>query len=123
MKLSFLISCLVLLVFVNSWSQQGMIKHFGVEDGLASNRVYSVFQDSRGFIWLTTTNGVSRFDGKEFKNFTSNQGLPDNDIFHIAEDALGRLWVSCYNGEPCYIYKDKIFTTANDSLLKQISLL
>lgn len=122
MKLSFLISGLVLLVFVNSWSQSSVVKHFGVEDGLASNRVYSAFQDSRGFIWLTTTNGVSRFDGKEFKNFTSNQGLPDNDIFGIAEDLLGRLWLSCYNGEPCYIYKDKIFTVANDSLLKQIPL-
>lgn len=97
-----------------------MLKHFGVEEGLTSNRVYTAFQDSKGFIWLATTNGVSRFDGKTFKNYTSNNGLPDNDIFDISEDAAGKIWLSCYNGEPCYIWNNKVFTTTEDSSLKLI---
>lgn len=101
-------------------SQSGIVKHFGVEDGLASNRVYTAFQDSKGFIWLATTNGVSRFDGKTFKNYTSNNGLPDNDIFDINEDALGRIWLSCYNGIPCYIFKNRVFTPAEDRLLNPL---
>lgn len=120
MKLPFLISGLVVITFLTCSAQQGLVKHFGVEDGLGSNCVYAAFQDRQGYIWLATTNGVSRFDGKKFKNFTSNNGLPDNEIFGIAEDALGRIWLSCYNGEPCYIYNNKVYTAAEDTLLKVI---
>ena len=104
----------------NTVSQNGIVKHFGVEEGLASNRVYTAFQDSKGFIWLATTNGVSRFDGKTFKNYTSNNGLPDNDIFDINEDAVGRIWLSCYNGIPCYISHNRVFTSTDDPLLKKL---
>lgn len=115
----FIFSALSFVSF-NSVSQNSLAKHFGVEEGLASNRVYTAFQDSKGFIWLATTNGVSRFDGKTFKNYTSNNGLPDNDIFDINEDASGRIWLSCYNGIPCYIYKNRVFTAADDTLLSQL---
>lgn len=120
MRLSAFIFCVFYFVSFTITSQNGIVKHFGVEEGLASNRVYTAFQDSKGFIWLATTNGVSRFDGKTFKNYTSNNGLPDNDIFDINEDALGRIWLSCYNGIPCYIFQNRVFTPAVDPLLKKL---
>lgn len=101
-------------------SQHPIIKHYTVDDGLLSNHVYSVTQDDNGFIWLATNNGVSRFDGKNFKNFSAVNGLPDNDIVEIQADKQGRVWLSCNNGTPCYIKGNKVFTPKNDSLLKKI---
>jgi hypothetical protein len=104
------------------YAQNRITRHYGVEDGLTSNSIYSAIQDSKGFIWLATDNGVSRFDGKEFKNFTSDDGLPDNDIIEICEDALGRIWLTCYNAHPCYIYGNKVYTAANDVALSRITV-
>lgn len=112
----------VLLLFFKAWPQHRLEKTFTMEDGLASNNLYAAFEDSKGYLWLATINGVSRFDGKEFYNFSSKDGLPDNEIFAIAEDASGRIWLSCYNGEPCYILNNRIHTVNNDSTLRQIAL-
>jgi hypothetical protein len=117
MRWQLLILALALNV-VNCFSQ--IVKRWGLEEGITSDVVYAAMQDSRGYIWLATENGVSRFDGKRFKNFTSNDGLPDNDIFVLKEDALGRMWMSCFNGQPCYIFQNKIYTAKNDSSLKKL---
>lgn len=122
MNLRFLISGLIYFISFYSYSQNNLLKHLGIEEGLASNNVYAAFQDSKGYIWLSTSNGVSRFDGKEFRNFTTNNGLPDNEVFSMEEDALGRIWLSCYNGEPCYVYKDRIYTRKEDSTLEPLSV-
>ena len=45
-------------------------KHFGVGEGLAHPQIANIFQDSFGYIWLVSPGYISRFDGKEFKNFS-----------------------------------------------------
>ncbi|MGB1293850.1 MAG: histidine kinase [Flavobacteriales bacterium] len=72
----------------------GTLSHinFTTKDGLPSNEVYCVFQDSKGFIWVGTDRGVARFDGYEFKVFTAEDGLTDNVVFRIAEDSSGNIW-------------------------------
>lgn len=42
---------------------------YTMDDGLAANRVYSILQDSCGFMWFGTDDGLSRFDGIAFKNY------------------------------------------------------
>jgi two-component sensor histidine kinase len=54
-------------------------------EGLVQSQVQDMFQDSKGFIWLGTKGGVSRFDGTNFKNYTTNEGLIDNSILKIFE--------------------------------------
>lgn len=110
-----------LLLCGHSAAQKPVMQHYGTENGLASNRVYACIQDAKGYMWFATDNGVSRFDGKEFKNFTSNDGLPDNDITDIATDTKGRIWLSCFNGQPCYISGNRVYTMANDRTLAQIT--
>jgi ligand-binding sensor domain-containing protein/putative methionine-R-sulfoxide reductase with GAF domain/anti-sigma regulatory factor (Ser/Thr protein kinase) len=44
-------------------------RHIGLADGLLHNDVYSIVQDDRGFIWLTTPNGLQRYDGNSFLNY------------------------------------------------------
>lgn len=70
------------------------VQHFGVEQGLSHREVNCIFQDSRGFIWIGTPNGLNRFDGYSFRLYTREKdGLPFNDIRVVSEDADGWLWL------------------------------
>lgn len=77
---------------------QNIIKHFTIEDGLPSNEVYYVHQDSIGYIWFCTDRGVSRYDGYEFTNFTVADGLTHNTVFKVFEDHRGDLWFTTHDG-------------------------
>jgi ligand-binding sensor domain-containing protein len=77
--------------------------NYTIKDGLPSNEAYDVFQDSKGFIWIGTDNGVVKYDGKEFKTYTTRDGLTDNTIFRIKEDYKGRIWFMTYNRRLCYL--------------------
>ena len=61
-------------------------------DGLASNRVLTIFEDSHGTMWFGTTNGLTRYDGESFQTFTIQDGLVDNTISVIFQDQQGMLW-------------------------------
>lgn len=67
-------------------------------DGLASNFVQSLARDSRGFLWLCTRSGLSRFDGRVFKNYTTADGLPHATVNHLLETRGGRYWVATNGG-------------------------
>jgi ligand-binding sensor domain-containing protein/serine phosphatase RsbU (regulator of sigma subunit) len=73
-----------------------------VEDGLSQNAVNCIFQDSKGFIWLGTQDGLDRYDGYEFKSYKHNpkntNSISDNFIWTIYEDKKGFLWVGTQNG-------------------------
>jgi ligand-binding sensor domain-containing protein len=76
--------------------------HITVDDGLPSNTVNSVIRDSRGFIWIASENGVSRYDGYTFSNFRSNEddqySISSNIAYAVFEDKKARLWVGSVNG-------------------------
>lgn len=74
-------------------------RHFTVQDGLPSNEAYLGYQDKTGYIWICTDNGVSRFDGVQFKNYNSANGLRSNVIFGCKEDLQGNLWMYSFAGE------------------------
>ena len=74
-------------------------RHFTVQDGLPSNEAYFGYQDRSGYIWMCTDNGVSRFDGVQFKNYNNAEGLRSNVIFGCKEDPKGNLWMYSLAGE------------------------
>jgi signal transduction histidine kinase/ligand-binding sensor domain-containing protein len=78
------------------------LKNYSTPDGLPSSRVNYLMQDSKGFVWIATDKGVSRFDGQHFKNFTSADGLESNECFRIAEDNYHRIFFYCNNFKVCY---------------------
>lgn len=88
---------------------------------MPSNVCYDIIQDSKGYIWIASENGVSRFDGKDFKNYTTQNGLADNEIFKIVEDQKGRIWFLSYNGQLSYYYKGFIHHSGNTPFLKKLS--
>jgi signal transduction histidine kinase/ligand-binding sensor domain-containing protein/DNA-binding response OmpR family regulator len=67
-------------------------------DGLPNNSVRYLYQDSKGFLWLATLNGLSRYDGNSFLTFRPEIGdkvsLADNRIYDLTEDKNGFLWIS-----------------------------
>ena len=66
--------------YVCSFEQQVFFKSYTVQDGLVANPVRCIYQDSKGFIWIGTFEGLSRYDGYKFKNYTTNNGLSHNFI-------------------------------------------
>lgn len=75
------------------------------ENGLAQNFVYGIVKDKRGFIWISTGDGLTRFDGKTSKIFTSQDGLANNFITTSCLTKSGKILfghfqgsMSAYNG-------------------------
>jgi signal transduction histidine kinase/DNA-binding response OmpR family regulator/ligand-binding sensor domain-containing protein len=70
-------------------------------DGLSNNAVNCIFQDSKGFMWFGTWDGLSRYNGREIVNFryakTDENSISNNIIRQIAEQN-GKLWISTDNG-------------------------
>lgn len=69
-------------IFAEDYNQ--LFLHYTTEDGLSSNNVHDITEDTHGFIWLSTHYGISRFDGKEFKTYYAEQNpnMIRNDIYH-----------------------------------------
>jgi len=83
-------------------TQNYRIESITVADGLTQGFVIDLFQDSRGFIWIGTSNGLNRYDGYQIKRFTPDNTAPwalkASVIYCIAEDANGLLWLGTENG-------------------------
>ncbi|MBI1228329.1 MAG: hypothetical protein GC192_24050 [Bacteroidetes bacterium] len=117
----FLISIL-LIACASATGQSPYFKNYKVRDGLPSNNVYFVSQDSRGYIWFCTDVGVSRFDGAHFTNFTTADGLSDNEVFTSFEDSRGRIWFATLNGKPSFYLDGEMHDEHDTPLLKGFEL-
>ena len=94
--------------------------HYTTENGLPSSECYEILQDQKGYIWISTDNGVSRFDGYEFKNYGTEEGLIDKTVFKLQEDHRGWIWMSTFAGN-FYIHRgDTIAPYAYNDRLQNI---
>jgi len=89
-------------------AQQLIFKTYTEEDGLVSNPVRRIFQDSRGFIWIGTWQGLSKYDGHKFTNYTTVNGLSDNTINDMYESPDGKLYVAENGGTTDILQHDAI---------------
>ena len=77
----------------------GQVDHLTISDGLPHNTVFCVLQDSDGYIWVGTQNGLAKYDGYTFEIYVSkakgidNQEFKGRKISEIYEDKAGNLWV------------------------------
>ena len=96
------------------------LRQYTLLDGLPQNQIYILMQDSKGFIWIGTKNGVSRFDGLEFVNYYQEDGLLDNFCIGVTEDSKGAIWVltkfglSRFTGHAFVSYPYMLFPDIND---------
>ena len=80
--------------------------HFTTENGLSSNQVYDVIQDDFGYIWISSDNGLNRFDGYEFEQFSLPESDPSNVVFRFYKDKNDFIWFST-SSRNLYFFKGK----------------
>lgn len=101
------------ILFIDIISAQIKIhKSITLEDGLIHGEVTSLFQDSRGYIWIGTLGGLSIWDGNKFKYLNVYNGLPASQIMDIKESPKGIIYLAAYGGGILKINGNK-FDTLN----------
>ena len=88
---------LLLITFI-SIAQEYSYRYYSISDGLPQTQITALFQDSKGFIWVGTKGGLSRFDGVEFENFGIEDGLTSRIVCNISEGRNGKIYVLCDHG-------------------------
>ncbi|MGZ0016451.1 ligand-binding sensor domain-containing protein [Yeosuana sp. AK3] len=73
-----------------------------MKDGLSQNSVTAILQDSKGFMWFGTHDGLNKYDGTGFKSYRQERNNPNsisnNYIWDLYEDADGLLWIATFGG-------------------------
>jgi signal transduction histidine kinase/ligand-binding sensor domain-containing protein len=83
--------------------KDGLFRSFSGKDGLLNDFVRTVYQDSKGQIWIGTDNGLFQFRGGRIERVDNSNGMPPIAVHAIHEDLQGRLWAGgskllCLNG-------------------------
>ncbi|CAM2065639.1 Response regulator [Sulfidibacter corallicola] len=86
---------------IGVWAEdatQLRFSHYTLDDGLGGSRVFDIFCDRRGFVWIATDDGLHRFDGQEFIVFRAAVGDPDaigaSHVRKLGEEPSGDLWIA-----------------------------
>ncbi|MFT4833097.1 MAG: signal transduction histidine kinase/ligand-binding sensor domain-containing protein [Psychroserpens sp.] len=116
-----------LYTFNPSTKKKRVFKHDNNNpNSISGNGINSIFQDSKGGIWITTERGLSFYqvDTNDFKTFSVKDGFPSNVFYSIIEDENGKLWISTSKGlvefDPETDEK-RIYTKANGLLSDQFN--
>ncbi|MDP4271422.1 MAG: two-component regulator propeller domain-containing protein, partial [Bacteroidota bacterium] len=110
---------ITLISFCTEWITAGefRFRHYRAEDGLSYNSVRSILQDRQGFMWIGTEDGLNRFDGCSFKEFSSKQmngsSLGSNYISALLEDEKGIIYIGTDEGIYTYDPATEKFTRLN----------
>lgn len=103
-------SVIILSCYVNVLSAQhgkAVFDHLTVEDGLSQSGVLSITQDSLGFMWFGTRDGLNKYDTQKFEIFKNSSKDPNSistglNIYALYTDSKGRLWIGTSNGLNLY---------------------
>lgn len=103
--LNFILTLLIVLSlpsFVYAAEVNPHFEYITADQGLSQSGISSIFQDSQGFMWFGTQDGLNKYDGYDFKAYKYNaldsHSLSDNFITSIYEDNLGTLWIGTDGG-------------------------
>ncbi|MCD8042155.1 MAG: response regulator [Tannerellaceae bacterium] len=96
-------SCLFSMLFVlpSPARLNCSFTHYSSENGLSQNTVMNILEDSKGYMWFATWDGINKFDGYTFKTYNPNDDNPahftNNRVDYFYEDTGGYLWILSYD--------------------------
>ena len=90
-RTAFFIACFI--ICTNCFSQQYPFVHYTPKDGLISNQIKNIYQDSKGRLYFTSVNGLSIYDGSRFINYTSKNGLDFDIVNCVMELGDDSIWI------------------------------
>ena len=99
-------------VCANSFAQQYPFVHYTPKDGLISNQVRNIYQDSKGRLYFTSVNGLSVYDGSRFINYTTKNGLAFDIVNCVMEMGDDSVWVIANSNRINYLVNGHIKTLA-----------
>ncbi|MBL6448452.1 GHKL domain-containing protein [Fulvivirga sp. 29W222] len=101
---------------------QYYVDRWTTDDGLPANTLTYVHKSNKGYIWISSYDGIVKFDGIEFKTYNrAKNDLPSNAIAQIEEDSKHKLWIGTY-GEGLMSYENGEFKSENNESLKAQSI-
>lgn len=83
----------ILSVTVKVSGQTFPMRTYSIDDGLTTSCVSDAIQDRQGLIWVSTDNGVSRYDGVQWKNYSKNEGVARCEYIQITSDNKNNIWI------------------------------
>ena len=104
LKIPIIFCLLLLFVYEDVYAYDDNIQFNSITtiDGLSQSTAESIYQDSKGYIWIGTNDGLNRYDGYNFKVYKygkdSKTSIASNYIFSIKEDLDGNIWVGTISG-------------------------
>lgn len=110
MKKTIVFSLFLLIHSVLNAQIQYKFNHFTTDDGLPTNSIYSISEDKNGNLVLGTDNGLTFFDGNDFKTLNIKDGLINPYIVAVTKDEKGVLWFINYGGKLQKLVNNKIIT-------------
>ncbi|MBL4654338.1 MAG: SpoIIE family protein phosphatase [Bacteroidia bacterium] len=122
-KCSSWILCITLLCSTfQLFSQTYHFKTYSLDEGLIQSQVLTICQDKRGYLWVGTFGGVSRFDGNEFKNYSVNDGLSNNVVYKVLADQHDNIWIGTMGGGVSVLHADTFIVYDTDDRLSSNSV-
>jgi len=96
--------------------------HFDVRSlELPSKECYNIYQDSKGYVWISTVRGFCKYDGKSVVVFDRTKGLYENSVYSVAEDDKGRIWILTRNNRILYIENDAVHEPSFSSKFEKLN--
>jgi len=108
---NFILFISILLFSEGNAQMQFKSFHFTTDEGLPSNTIYSITEDNSGNIVLGTDNGLTIYNGNEFKTLNIKDGLTTPYIVAVAKDTEGTIWLINYGGKLQKLINNKIINT------------
>ena len=114
------VSFLWIIIFCDfAYSQEYTYESYNASNGLPTSEIISLYKDYKGFLWVGTTLGVSRYDGYSFENFqTSADGHFIGNVTCIKEGTNKRLWIGSYTGL-FYLENNIVYKVNEDNAVAQ----
>jgi ligand-binding sensor domain-containing protein len=106
--------------------KKSRFQQFSIEDGLSQNTINTIFQDSKGFMWFGTQNGLNRYDGVSFTVYKSISGdtntIASSDVYAVFEDRHKNIWFGTRSGLSRYNRASNNFSNFEDDALSLFAM-